>query len=485
MKNGKLSLAVGFFPWDDPISLDSLMHRFLSHRLFAPLFLLGCCAVLAVLWLPGLRYPLVSDPAIYAQLGKSMWEHGVYTLLGAPFAKHLPMHAILSYPLTRALGFQLGMKTLSLLAGFGVLLMTYLTARRMFRSTLIAALATAGVLLHPAFVLMATMGSADLTFTFFFLASVFFLLRAEDDPLCYLLSGLSAGMMCLTRYNGFPILLLFPCWILWARRSHLYSPWIWLGTIFSFLLPSFWFLRNFLTFGDPLHSEYTAELQTIAPDHLRQFLSNAVYYINPIHNILPVLLLLSLYGLFRFGRQQIFIILCMFAIWAITAIWWVQAIRFAFPGYPLLTIFAAAGLVDLCMHQGKRLLILFVSAVAVLFLISHAASLCVYTYGACNAWYDRTIGGIPKNLGLTPEGYYAWDQGRNFLNAHAPKGAVVATNDPYSTPTWQTGVFRPDMHVVVREQCGAYGIDQQVRAGEEVLFQTKDAPVTYVVRRKC
>lgn len=458
----------------------------IPHSRWPVVFLPLCCLVLALLWLPNLRFPLVSDPGLYGLLGKSVWEHGTYILLGQPFAKHLPLHAILSYPLTRAFGLQAGMKLLSLLAGWGVLMATFLLARRAFGSRLVAALAVIGVLLHPAFVLMATMGSADLTFTFFFLMATTFLLRASDHPRSYALAGLCAGLMCLTRYNGFPLLVLFPAWVLWRRPAHRAHRFFWTGTLLSLFLPSLWFARNFLTFGDPLHTEYTGELARIAPDHVRQFLSNLFYYANPIHNVLPVLLLLSLYGVWRFQKTQFFLILCMLAVWALTAVWWVQAIRFAFPGYPILIAFAAAGFLDLCRRY-KRIVPAFAVGVSLLFLGSHLLSLCLYSYGACNAWYDRSIGGIPRNLGLTPEGSYAWDQARAYLNAHAEPGATFATNDPYNAVVWQADVFRKDIRVVEHGGCGSYRITQEAptKPSEQMLYQTLDAPVTYVVQDRC
>jgi sugar/nucleoside kinase (ribokinase family) len=67
-----------------------------------------------LLWLPGLKYPVVSDTLVYVTLGKSVWQTGTYMLGGAPYAKHLPLHAIVTYPLVQLLGISFGMKLANL-----------------------------------------------------------------------------------------------------------------------------------------------------------------------------------------------------------------------------------------------------------------------------------------------------------------------------------------------------------------------------------
>ncbi|MDD5103908.1 MAG: hypothetical protein PHX93_05965, partial [Candidatus Peribacteraceae bacterium] len=87
---------------------------------------------LVLLWLPGLRLPIISDTTVYALLGESLWRHGTYMFNGAPYAKHLPFHAFASYPLVWLLGAQVGMKVSTLLAGLGVLSATFLLLKRPF-----------------------------------------------------------------------------------------------------------------------------------------------------------------------------------------------------------------------------------------------------------------------------------------------------------------------------------------------------------------
>jgi 4-amino-4-deoxy-L-arabinose transferase-like glycosyltransferase len=449
------------------------------------LALTGCILLLAALWLPGLRYPVVSDTAFYALLGKSFWTDGTYTLFGVPYAKHLPLHALLSYPLVAMFGWSLGMKISTLLAGWAVVLLTFAVLRRAFGSGV--ALAAAALLsIHHGFVFMTMLGSADLLFTSLFLVAIFAVLRAKEDERWYLAAGITAGLSCVTRYNGVPVLLALPLIAYVQSPRRLASPWLWAGMILGATALGLWFARNAVAFGNPLHSLYTSELARESKGPLLQLVSNAGYYLNPIHNILPLLLLCSFYGIWRFGRAQRVLLLAMFAVWVLTAIWWVQAMRFAMPGYPLLLGFAVAGLADIWRQSMRWSKTVIIASVAILAL-THLPALCFYAYGQCNAWVDRHVSWIPHNLGLTSEGFFAWAEARDAFNELAPPGAVIAVDNVENAIVGREGVFRPDIRVVSevpRDAC-VYRITQHPTAMQHILWRSPSAPVTAVVVEGC
>ncbi|TSC59209.1 MAG: hypothetical protein Greene041619_45 [Candidatus Peregrinibacteria bacterium Greene0416_19] len=451
----------------------------IHHRWFPSGFVLACCAILIALWLPLIRYPVVSDTLNYALLGQSLWEHGTYMLNGVPWSKHLPLHAILSYPLVKVFGLHLGMHIASLLGGFGVLLGTYLVLQRTVGRSA-ALLTVLLVLLHPGFVLMSALGSADLLFTTLLLLSLAFYLEADKDERWYVLAGLAAGLACLTRYNGAPLFLLFLGYTYWKRRAHLRSHWFWSGIVLGSAVFSLWLVRNMVTFGNPLASGYRDELAQEAPSIIGQFLSNVLYYGNPVHNVFPFLFIFAAAGVILHARRQPFLFLAMLTAWVVSAVWWVQAIRFFFPGYPLLQAFAALALLDLWRRW--KAIPWLMGLVAVVGMSVQAFSLCIYTYGACNAWFDRTVGLLPVNMGLTSEGFYAWGLARDYLNAHAPKGATVY----YEFIEDTGGHFRSDFRMTSdQSDCEAYRITQRPEDSEEIVFRTEAAPVTYVVERVC
>jgi len=447
-----------------------------------PLEILAACAILFLLWLPGVRIPITSDTTGYALLGESLWRHGSYMLNGVPYAKQLPFHAFVSYPLCWLAGFQLGMKISTLLAGCAVLIATYFLIEHSF-SRIVAILSVIFLLLHHGFILMTMLGSADLLFAALFIGSLAAFIRAEDDRRMYLLSGLFLGLASLTRYNGLPLYLLYPAIIFWKRSKDLHSTAFWIGALLALSLPGLWLVRNFVIFGNPLHTTYASEYAQEAPSVIREVVRNIQYYFNPLHNILPVLFLLSIFGLIRFWRTHSILILGMLAGSALAFIWYVQGIRFAFPGYPILLGFAAAGTADLWNRFRAMHRLVILGAIFTLFL--HGAALCLYAYGACNGWVDRTINLVPSDLHISSEGLYAISLARDFIDADAPEGAAVLVRSG-NAAVWRQGVFRSDLKIVDRlgQACPAYEIEQGDRP-THVLFTTDVSPKTYVIRWNC
>ncbi len=447
--------------------------------------LAGSCLLLFVLWLPGLQYPIVSDTAFYALLGESLWTHGRYELFDIPYAKHLPLHAFLSYPLVSVFGFSSGMKLATLLAGMAVLLLTYLVLRESF-SERVALIAVPLVALHHGFVLMTMLGSADLLFTVLFLSMVYCLLKAEDDPRWYVLAGLAIGLSSLTRYNGVPLLGVFILCIVFWRQEDARSVWAYIGLLLGCLLFGLWLWRNFRVFGNPLHTLYTTELSAEAPNHWQQFLDNILYYINPLHNILPILLPAAILGIAIEWRRQQILLLSILCVWMLTSIWWVQAMRFAFPAYPILIGFSVVGLRRVFTWRPQYVRF-GLPALCCAILIVHFWSLCLYTYGGCNSNFDRIVGILPKDLGLTSEGFYTWGLARDSANAILPQNAVFAAGGPDHVRAQKEGFFRRDIRIVEAgsAECPYYRITQKPRTNEEVLSVTKDRPLAYVTRIPC
>lgn len=365
------------------------------------------------------------------------------------------------------------------------------------------------ILIHPAFVLMAMLGSADLLFCGLFLLSLFFFLRAEKNPRIYLLAGFFVGLACLTRYNGVPLFLLFLGWTTWKRPRDLKNPWFWSGMILGGALFSIWLIRNQLTFGNLLHSEYTTELQQEAPNMFEQLMENAVYYLNPLHNVFPFFFVLGLWGIVMKGRQHLFLLLAMVAGAMVSAIWWVQAIRFMFPAFVIFLLFSVFGLYDVIsrllsfdtphvvtrnsevsrmrlLPPSPRLLwagrMTTVGFVIFIGLSIQSFFFCAYTYGACNAFLDRMIGILPKNMGLTSEGMYAWSVASRYINENAEPEAVVI----YDFPRDGHWMFRKDLIVAdYKASCPWYAITQRPEENRNIVFKTDAEPATFVVKQEC
>ena len=435
-----------------------------------------------LLWLPGLRFPILSDTTVYALLGESLWRHGTYVLDGLPFAKQLPLHALVSYPFVWLTNAQTGMKISALLAGIGVLLSTYMLLRRSFSSS-VALLAVVFVLFHHGFVLMMQLGSADLLFVALFLGSLAAFSVAGERPRMYLLAGILLGLASLTRYNGVLLYALYPAFVFWQRPQHRQSGWFWTGMALAAVLFGLWCLRNTFVFGNPFFTAYSTEYQTQVTSVWFVLIRNVLYYTGPFHNVLPVLFVLGLFGVVRYGQRHPLLLLGMAAGCAFALLWWVEGIRFAFPAYPIFLGFAAAEFQDLWVRH--RRIRSFLLLCVVLTVMLHVGALCLYSYGVCNAWFDRTIDHVPADLHLSSEGLYGISVARDYIDLHAPQDAVVLVQG-LNYFTWKTGVFRPDLRVVqdLQEGCPAYEIEQG-KTNLTPLFVTQSKPKTMVLLREC
>lgn len=458
--------------------------RIVSHPRFPWVFLPAVCLLSALLWLPSWQNPIVSDTSLYALLGESFWTTGRYAVLGELHGKHLPFHAVVSYPLVWAFGYSMGMKLSTLLAGWGVLLAAYfLFARTLSRE--IAALTVLAVLFHYGFVVMMMLGSADLLFTFLFLLSLHAYLNAKKDQRWYLAVGVLLGLSCLTRYNGVPLFLFFPLYTLWKRPKHFLGPWFLGSMLLGAAIFSTWFIRSYLVLG-VLSNDYTTELGAKSSGLLGQVFINLKYYLHPFGNILPILFLFSLYGLYR-ERRQSFLIVFMIGVWSLFLIWPVLNIRYTFPGYIILLAFAMMGIAHAVrlIPRGSKLIL---AAIVVGVIALDAFALCAYSYGSCNTLLDRSIPGFPKHLGFAVEGFYTWDQARDALNSLAEPGAEVTMLGPVNAVVFaRDHVFREDLGMQPEgpSTCPSYRISQEVLPTEEVVFQTTDIPVTFVAKTAC
>src|SRR3989338_2616032 len=420
----------------------------LFHRYFPWVFLAGICSLSFLLWLPSWDYPVVSDTALYALLGESFWTKGQYAVLGEIHGKHMPLHALLSFPFVAAFGYSLGMKLSTLVAGFGVLIAAYfLIQRTMGRN--IAVWTTLAVAAHHGFVVMTTLGSADPLLTLLFLLSLHAYLSAAHDRRFYLLVGVATGLACLTRYNAAPLFLFFPLYTLWKRPKDLFSASFMGGMALGAALFSLWFLRSYLVFGT-LSNDYTEELSIRTAGLLRQMVINIKYYLNPIGNILPILFLFSLYGMWKARHKQPFLIAAMFAIWSLFLIWPVLNLRYTFPGYVLLIAFAVFGIQHVASAL-PRFWNAFLTIILFAVLALDVGVLCLYAYGQCNARLDKAFSMIPKNMGLATEGFYGWDTARDWINEHAEQNAMVRAMGDINARMFADGIFRKDLSIISYE----------------------------------
>jgi len=443
-----------------------------------------CCILLLIFWLPALAYPTWADTAYYALLGKSIWTTGAYALDGVPHAKFLPLHAFYAYPFTVLFGYGIGMKVSTLVAGCSVILASYVLLKETVSRSTWLIVATL-LLLQPGFILSTMLGSADLLFTALILTSAIFFVQADRQPTFYLWSGVLLGLACLTRYNGIPIFGIYGLYLLWKRPHDLRHIWSWAGGIVGIAILGLWFLRNFLVFGNALHTEYVTVQAGSSSSIVTQIINNSFYYADPLHSVLPVLFLLALWGVRRSGSKQTFLIFFALGATALALIWWSHGVRYMVPILPILLGFSVIGFIDLLERVNhKNLMIISMTALIVL---THVPVLCAYSYGSCNAWMDNHIGILPPFLGVSPEGMTSWNEAKNYVNAQVPNDSMVATGLDDVEIAVLESTFRPDLQIITRSnaQCPYYDLTQMREFSGSVLFTSENEPTARVTVVEC
>lgn len=459
------------------------MKRFISSFQSAPIVLSAACSATFVLWLLQSRQLIISDAANYALLSESIWTTGTYSLHGEAYAKHLPLHPLLSYPLMRAFGMSIGLKVSSFLAGCAVLCLTYFLVRKQWNAS-IAALTVFLTAIHHNFVFMMANGYADMLFAALFLGFAYCFLEAEDNKNFYLPAGLLIGLSCLTRYNGAPLFVLYGLFTVFYRRKDLRTASFWGGGFAGVAIFGIWLLRNALVFGNPLQSDYTDELN---PDYMAQFIGNMVFYLNPIHNLLPVLLPFTAYGIFKYRQSHAFLLWACAAVFALTAIWTTLSMRFAFPVFPVLLAFSVAGIFAVHERLPGKMRLRFTSILSVLIVTVHVSAVCLYSLGSCNALFDSAFGWLPKDLHLSQEGQYSWLHAADFVKEHIEKGEKIYVYDPAHAVVYHD-YFGEEVTVTNDvKQCAEYRIVSRLSSEDEenIAYETDVHPKRYVLHREC
>ncbi len=427
-------------------SFSSFVHR------FDLLFLFGCSAILFVLWLPSLRYPLLADTAIYGVLGDTVLHQHAYSLFGVPHSKYLPFYSVLTIPFTSLLGFRLGVKTLSFLSGILILFLSHRFIEQISSRT-IARLTVFFLLLQHALPIMAGFGASDLPFTALILLSLIVASSPHSSPARRFVTACAVlGFALLTRYNAAPLLAVFCVSFLnntrgfWLQKKTIVP--FFLGVFLAMLPLSLWLLRTRLLFGAFFPPDYVLEQTTRGGVTLSFLLRNALFYGHPLHTI-GVFLPFAVVGILRYGRQHLFVLCSMVSLWFFATFWWSLGVRHVFPGFPLLLFFAALCMVD-CVQflRSQRWTLVILPFLVLPMMLIQGGMMCLYSFPQCNAAVDEwNLSFIPKDLSLTQEGMYAWSKAAEWMNDNLPKGELVFFQDSSEAFVMKHGYFRDDIFV--------------------------------------
>jgi len=283
--------------------------------------------------------------------------------------KRLPLFSVLIALNPLPVEFLVWAKILQVILTAGILFLTFKLAKRLFPnlSSDYCLLPIAYCLFSPVFLYWSLRVVGEVLLTFLVLLS--FEIYYSKHKWCFPLLGIVCGLAALTRYEGFLLAAAIGLGFLLAKKTRAFI----LHSLFFILAVSPWFIRNFLVFGNPLHSTYFSEPSTYTYNlkTVFTFLASLIFLFG-----FPSVFNFVVAGLVpAFKRQPrglqlplfIFILLELLLI-----LFWPAAVpRLFLPLIPIFMIFIVGGLESLGQPQGLRLQVCLVSLVlTVLYILS-------------------------------------------------------------------------------------------------------------------
>lgn len=399
------------------------------------LFLAGVSVFLFALWLPNLRYPIVSDSMEYAHLSRTFWTTWSYQFLGVPHRYHMPLFPIASYWSILLFGFNEGLKVASLLYGIVMYVLVFAFARSLRPSDRVTPILTVSLLLFSfPTVWLLSLGNADTFFGTLFFAALISYCRAREDARFYLLSGFLTGLASLSRLPGLTLLPIIGLHALLARRKDLRCAFFWLQCIIALGFFALWPIRSILLFGSLRDGHIINELSRDG-SFFGYVWRNLLYYLHPAHSIM-LLAVPAAWGLAVHWRRHLLAALAIPGSMLLALVYHAVTVRFMVVTIPLLLFFAALGIQEAWRTVPRWLMVVFLFVALSL----QAGFLCFYSLPQCHAVVDRFgIPFLPKDFGWTQEGFESVQEAVDWVNRAAPPHAEfssVSIGEP-DLPVWE------------------------------------------------
>jgi len=208
------------------------------------------------------RNPLHFDEAIYAQVSKEMFERNEWLTPhwnGRMWFEKAPVYFWITAALFKLFGVsEFWARFASAVSGLGVLLLSYLIARRLYNEAA-GMLAVAILLASQLFIFYARFGTTDTMLTLWILLAVYAYLRSEDDERFWLLAGAGCALALMVKGAAgvvAPGVLLISSLIDRRLPAIIRSRWLWLGVALAAVIALPWHLLMYWKYGDSFLSDY-------------------------------------------------------------------------------------------------------------------------------------------------------------------------------------------------------------------------------------
>ncbi len=450
------------------------------------IFFVVILVAITLLWLPTLRNPINADALVYSLLSEDLIESGTYSILGEPHPTWPPGHPLSAIPFVGLLGKNLGMKVATLFWAFILLISSFVLFKNK-KDRLVPYLIVILLLLNPFVIYLSMHGSSDIVFSVFFILSLLLFKLAQKDKHFYYLTGITIAMTCLIRYPGIMLFPIFFMYLLLTDRKKIFKKEYIIMNLIALSIFSLWFIRNYIVFGNPLYTKYMyyrqyylATISNLSP------LNSLLFYLNPVHNISPILFIFMLYGIMTTYKKNKLFVLSIFIFPLFYIAWSVNPrVRHMLALFPIFLYFSVIGFKRLLVRYRRfKVLIITLFLVGILMNIG---MFFVYTYGETNYVIDKYSDIIPKDLDLSSEDIYSISSCIRYINKNLSDSSYIVAHE-LEKATWEgAGIFREDLILISEKEtpiCSntdCYYLEKE-NCSKEYLFKTDNAP-QYCVRR--
>lgn len=310
------------------------------------------------------RSALHFDEAIYAQVSKEMIERNEWLTPhwnGQQWFHKSPLFFWLT-----ALFFKFAevnefwARFASALSGLGVLLLSYLIARRIYNHAA-GVLAVLILLSSQLFVFYARAGTTDTMLTLFVLLSAYAYLKTEDDDRFWLLAGAACAMALMVKGAAgmiAPMVLLLTALVERNLLAALRSKWLWMGIGLGVLIVLPWHLFMYRQHGEAFLNAYIfSHVINRARSNLNEFQRGYGYYFSVLRNFFfPWILILPFALLLKRGRRSAVAVILGVTVFILYTIAQTKFQWYILPAIPAFAIIVAGFSASFFADQSRRTL---------------------------------------------------------------------------------------------------------------------------------
>jgi len=358
------------------------------------------------------------DSHWYMSLAKNLASGEGYTLdRETPFAQYPPGFPLLLMSFLYLFK-DIQISGLILVGMFSILTLLIIYKIGKLFSPLVGLLSVTLLMTHNLFIFNTVSIMTEIPFMFFSLLGLYLFIKGFENPKYFISAFPVIAFSCLVRYAGFFLIfpMLFYTFVNFKKLKRLiFSDKVIIGIILGLVVFFGWFLRNFLTFGNPFYTSYSEIVHEIT---FQGFLTFIRLFFK-LGFLFPYVVLIGIFFVIKSKDKKLQMFLIWFVVYFIMhASWWGGGVfRFYAGILPIICVFSAIGISkiggEFNSKDKKTIFALLILGIIIL------SQLFIFFSGAIN--YETTI----KTLNR----YDSIQQISQFANENFPKDSIYLVPD--------------------------------------------------------